>query len=193
MKFLTGFVFSLLLYSCETQPKSSFNSKVSEIFFNADLTGNYQTNLAYYRSLNFLTESEPSGWTVYPPLSALRQEENKPDFQSFQFDKHPTLPSEFGGGTININPIYPWKDSTADFVMYFSFKSKSNAKKAYDALINQFASFQNYKKDLPIEEMSVIDFRNPKGNYPGIRFSLDDGDSITEGYIITISVIRTLK
>ena len=179
----------VLLSGCNSAPKPNFALKVAELFFGVDLSGYYESNLQYYRSLDFLTETEPEGWTIYPPLSALGQNDIDTSYRSFLFNDHPYDSPGFGKGRLNIEKLGSEKNALSNLIIYYVFKSKRNAEEAYQTLIERFSKLNVTKKSEQTQEVKWTEFFDKALRLPGLRISIDDGDEITNGYIVTISTM----
>src|SRR5688500_18383700 len=123
-------VFVWLLLGCNfsktpKEPKE-FNSKVSELFFNADINATYDKQVRYFKTVGALQEFE-SGWTIYPPLSALHQENDNIDQTSFEFDTYLNISSELKSGFLNIRKVSPTKKSLAVQEITLDFKLPKHA------------------------------------------------------------------
>ena len=189
MRHLKLIALILLLWGCNTEPKPSFASTVKELFFGVDLSGYYESNLKYYRSLDFLTESEPEGWTIYPPLSALGQNDTDTSYRSFVINDHPYNLTGFAKGRLNIEKLGSEKNALSNLLIYYVFKSKRNAEDAYQSLLEKFSKLNVIKKGAWIEDVEWTEFSDSTSRLPGLRISIDDGDEITNGYTVTISTM----
>ena len=190
MKCIKVIVLVFLLYGCKMPTKPTFSSACKDLFFRAEVNGSYDSNLKYYRTLNFLNEIEPVGYTIYPPLSALGAGGRDTSFYSFQFGSHPYAPSELNKGTLNISKGGYDKEVLSNLVIYYLFKSRQNANTAYHSIVEKFSGLASKRKNSQLDNMKYIEFYDTTSSLPGLRVSLDNGDEDMNGYTLAISVIR---
>jgi hypothetical protein len=170
--------------------KSTFSSEYRNLFFRAEINGSYESNLKYYKTLDFLKEIEPVGYTIYPLLSALGAGGRDTSFHSFQFEHHPYAPSELNKGTLNISKGGYDKEVLSNLVIYYLFKSRENANKIYQSLVEKFSGLASKSKSSQLDDLKYTEFFDTTSNLPGLRISVDNGDEDLNGYTLTISVIR---
>jgi hypothetical protein len=168
--------------------KPTFSSEVKDLFFQADINSSYDSVLNYYRTLDFLKETEPEGFTTYLPLSALGADGRDGSIHSFQFDQHPFATNELDRGRLNIGKRGYDKQAISSFVIYYLFKSRQNAETAYQSLINKFSGLGAKVKSFQVKEVRYTDFSDSTSNMPRVRISLDGGDELINGYTLAISV-----
>jgi hypothetical protein len=183
-------VLAILFCSCKMTTKRTFNSEVKDLFFQADINSSYDSVLNYYRSLDFLKETEPEGFTTYPPVSALGTDGREGSIHSFQFDRHLYGTIQLERGRLNVDRRGYDKQAISNFVIYYLFKSRQKAEIAYQSLIKKFSSLGTKSKSFKLQEIRYIDFFDSTSNMPGLRISLDGGDELINGNTLSISMMR---
>ena len=187
MKFY-GIVIIILLPCTCTIPNDSYDSKLKEIFFNANTNAKYSTLVEYFQSIKSLEKVEFQGWTSYPPLSALNEADNETISTLFEFHEHPIISKGLATGSLSVSRIGTNEDTAlAALDIYFNFKLKADAENLYNAIAEDFRNFKTSDDDTLSQNIRSIQFSKAAGT-TGILMNLFhyDMDSL---YSVTLTVI----
>ena len=154
MSTLKIIVFVLFLLGCNFSKTSiesrSFDSKVSDLFFNANIKTKYDNLVEYFKTISNLKEFE-GGWTLYPPLSALGEEDKIIEKKFFEFHTYLDISSELKSGFLEVRRFSPTKESLAVLEINLEFKLLESAKHFYKKVIEKFNTFRIEGEKSPLE------------------------------------------
>lgn len=117
------------------------DSKLSSLFFEADLNNNYHQLVTYYNEQKVLKQIEPAGWTMYPPLSAFGQSGKKQTSSNFEFHQYQDMPG-LKQGFLTLRKVGEEQDADAVTEMSLTFNSAKDAEAAFSTILKKFADFQ---------------------------------------------------
>ena len=137
--------FILFLLGCNS-PGASINSnsfyhKAGELFFKADVKGEYDELVRFFNNVEALEEFE-SGWTLYPPLSALGQQHSDRETKNFEFNTYLNIGDQLEGGRLSVERIKSAKEVGPILEIVLEFKTIEDAEAFYKRVFSDFNTFQ---------------------------------------------------
>ncbi len=130
----------------------SFDSKASDLFFNASIKTKYDNLVDYFKTTSSLKEFE-LGWTLYPPLSALGQDTGNIDKKGFEFHTYLDISSKLKSGILIVRKFSPTNESLAVLEITLKFGLLEDAQKFYKTAIDKFNTLPKENEKSPLENI----------------------------------------